>query len=151
VFFTTSAYRQKDGQQDRQHGVSVPVLLLRPTADTRLLVSAAAATAEQQFRAGFNYAKAGVMLLGLQPASQVQAELDLFGQAELGQPSQPPDRPALMAAMDALNKRFGRDTVRIGSATMASSGADLRVWATRQDRRSPRFATRWDEMPVVQA
>jgi DNA polymerase V len=53
--------------------------------------------------------------------------------------------------MDELNKRLGRDAVRIGSASLASQGADVRVWATRQDRRSPRYTTRWNEMPVVRA
>ena len=35
----------------------------------------------QQFRPGFNYAKAGVVLVNLQPASQWQGELDLFARA----------------------------------------------------------------------
>lgn len=147
VFFTTSPYRQ----HDKQHSVSVTVPLVRPTADTRLLVGSAAATAARHFRNGFNYAKAGVMLLDLQPASQVQEELDLFIHTELGSPTPDRDRPALMSAMDGLNKRFGRDAVRIGSATLASQGADVRVWATRQDLRSPRYTTRWQEMPVVRA
>lgn len=147
VFFTTSPYRQ----HDKQHSVSVTVPLVRPTADTRLLVGSAAAAAAQHFRNGFNYAKAGVMLLDLQPASQVQEELDLFSHAERGSPTPDRDRPALMSAMDGLNKRFGRDAVRIGSATLASQGADVRVWATRQDLRSPRYTTRWQEMPVVRA
>ena len=147
VFFTTSPYRQ----HDMQHSVSVTVPLVRPTADTRLLVGSAAATAAQHFRNGFNYAKAGVTLLDLQPASQVQEELDLFSHAEQGSPTPDRDRPALMSAMDGLNKRFGRDAVRIGSATLASQGADVRIWATRQDLRSPRYTTRWQEMPVVRA
>ena len=83
VFFTTSPYRQ----HDKQHSVSVTVPLVRPTADTRLLVGTAAATAVRHFRSGFNYAKAGVMLLDLQPASQVQEELDLFSRGERGSPT----------------------------------------------------------------
>ena len=145
--FFTSPYRQ----HDKQHSVSVTVPLVRPSADTRLLVATAAATAVRHFRSGFNYAKAGVMLVDLQPASQVQEELDLFGQGDRGSPAPQRDRPALMSAMDELNKRFGRDAVRIGSATLASQNSDVRVWATRQDSRSPRYTTRWAEMPVVRA
>jgi DNA polymerase V len=48
-----------------------------------------------------------------------------------------------------LNRRFGRDCVRIGSSTLSSSGSDARSWAARQDRRTPRYTTRWDEIPVV--
>jgi len=146
VFFTTSPFRPND----RQHSVNVTAPLIRPTADTRLLVATAVHAARREFRAGFNYAKAGVILLDLQPASQHQGELDLFSSDEGGAPA-PKDRTALMAAMDVLNRRFGRDSVRIGSATLASHDTDVRSWATRQERRSPRYTTRWDEVPVVTA
>jgi DNA polymerase V len=148
VFFTTSAFRQND----RQHTVNVTVPLVRPTGDTRLLVATAVETVRRQFRRGFNYAKAGVMLTDLQPASQHQGELDLFtgsDEAEAAAPAK--DRTALMDAMDVLNRRFGRDSVRIASASVASNGAEVRSWATKQERRSPRYTTRWDEMPVVKA
>ena len=49
--------------------------LVRPTAHTRLLVGTAAATAVRHFRRASNYAKAGVMLLKLEPASEVQEDL----------------------------------------------------------------------------
>jgi DNA polymerase V len=146
VFFTTSPFRPND----RQHGVNVTVPLVRPTADTRLLVETAVQAARLEFRPGFHYAKAGVILVNLQPASQHQGELDLFSSDEaLAPPTK--DRTALMDAMDVLNRRFGRDSVRVGSATLASHDTDVRSWATRQERRSPRFTTRWDEMPVVKA
>jgi len=54
-----------------------------------------------------------------------------------------------MSAMDTLNNRFGRDSVRLGSTAMGSNGAEVAVWATKQERRSARFTTRWDEVPVV--
>jgi len=146
VFFTTSPFRPND----RQHSVNVTRPLVRPTADTRLLVATAVHAARREFRAGFNYAKAGVILLDLQPASQHQGELDLCSSDEGCTPAAK-DRTALMAAMDVLNRRFGRDSVRIGSATLASHDTDVRSWATRQERRSPRYTTRWDEMPVVKA
>lgn len=56
-----------------------------------------------------------------------------------------------MAAMNALNDRCGRDSVRIGSTAVASTNAEVAVWATKQERRSPRYTTRWDEIPVVRA
>src|ERR1019366_928183 len=58
IFFMTSPFRQND----RQHSVNVTVPLTRPTADSAVLVSAAAATVRAQFRSGFNYAKAGAVL-----------------------------------------------------------------------------------------
>ena len=148
VFVTTSPFRRND----LQHSPAVTVPLVRPTADSRILVSAAADAVRRQFRSGFNYAKAGVMLLDLQPANQVQGELDLFSMAEKSEPH-PKDRarPALMEALDALNMRFGRDSVRLGSSSLASNGAEVRSWSTKQERRTPRYTTRWEEMPMVKA
>jgi len=147
VFFTTSAFRQND----QQHSASVTVPLIRPTADSRLLVGAAVQAATGAYRTGFNYVKAGVMLVDLQPAGQNQGELDLFADAEEGVKVPPCDRAALMQAMDSLNRRFGRDSVRIGSASLVSNSNEVRSWSTKQERRSPRYTTRWDEMPRVRA
>jgi DNA polymerase V len=51
--------------------------------------------------------------------------------------------PAVMAALDALNARYGRDTVQLGSA------GGLGRWAARFDTRTPRYTTDWDELPKV--
>jgi len=148
LFFMTSPFRQND----RQHSVNVSVPLVRPTSDTAVLVAAATAAVRAQFRAGFRYAKAGAVLSDLRPAGREQGELDLFSPAQT-EAAVPADaaRVKLMSAMDALNHRFGRDSVRLGSQALASNGAEVRVWATKQERRSPRYTTRWDEMPVVRA
>ncbi len=146
VFFTTSPFRTND----RQHSVNVTLPLVRPTADTAVLMHAAETAVRTQFRAGFRYAKAGAVLSDLQPIGQEQGELDLFSSLEDTR-SAPDPRTKLMAAMDALNNRFGRDSVRLGSTAAASNGSDVAVWATRQERRSPRYTTRWNEMPVVRA
>ena len=148
LFFTTSPFRAND----RQHSVNVTVPLVRPTGDTAVLVAAATAAVRSQFRSGFRYAKAGAVLSELQPADREQGELDLFSALEAeAAPLADSARVKLMSAMDALNHRFGRDSVRLGSTAAASSGAEVRVWATKQERRSPRYTTRWDEIPVVGA
>jgi DNA polymerase V len=73
----------------------------------------------------------------------------MFG-SEDGKSAIEPDRPALMHAMDALNRRFGRGAVRIGSTTMARAGAaGAASWSVQQDRRTPRYTTRRDEIQVV--
>ena len=148
VFFTTSPFRE----HDRQHSPSA-VIPLRPTADSRRLVGAAAGAARSLFRPGFNYAKAGVMLMDLQARESAtrQGELDLFSNAD-AQPGHTQDRAALMQAMDALNRRFGRDAVRIGSASSAvANDSGTASWSVKSERRSARYTTRWDEMPVVTA
>lgn len=148
VFFMTSPFRANDPQ----HSVNVVIPLPKPTSDSRFFVDAAVRAARSTFRSGFRYAKAGVMLMELQSSATVtkQGELDLFGPEEDPMPA-PKERPGLMAAMDALNLRFGRDAVRIGSTAVVSNGSETKAWSTKQDRRTPRFTTRWDEMLRVKA
>ena len=148
IFFMTSPFRSND----RQHAVNVTLPLVRPTGDSAVLVSAAGVAVRQQFRAGFRYAKAGAVLSDLRPAGREQGELDLFAASEPETAAPGGDaRAKLMSAMDALNNRFGRDSVRLGATAAASHGAEVRAWATKQERRSPRHTTRWDEMLVVRA
>jgi DNA polymerase V len=89
------------------------------------------------------------MLVDLRPQGQGQEELDLFsGSDEDAAPS--PRRPpaALMGALDALNQRFGRDAVSVASAVRRDAHAGH---AAKQERRSPRYTTRLDEIVVVRA
>jgi len=120
---------------------STVVPLRRPTADTAHLVHAAALGIRQIYQPGFQLIKAGVMLLDLVDESNEQWELDLEAE-ELK------DRTSLMQALDVLNGRYGKGTVH-----MASAGVDdaRRAWGMRQERRTPQYTTRWDEVPVVRA
>ena len=90
------------------------------------------------------------------------AELD-WGQGEEGDTGQAgnsadsPDsadrnleRVRVMVAMDALNARYGRGTVKLASAGPEQA---LRVrpagWQMKQERRTPRYTTHWRELAVV--
>lgn len=145
VFVSTSPFRK----QDRKHSPSGTLPLARPTADTRVLVGTAVQLIRGMARPGYNYVKAGVMLVDLQPDHLVQAELDLF--AEIEEPAAPKrDRSHLMGALDALNQRFGKGAISVASAARleAHSGS---VAAAKQEWRSPRYTTRLDEIPVARA
>ncbi|MCA1777793.1 MAG: DUF4113 domain-containing protein [Loktanella sp.] len=48
-----------------------------------------------------------------------------------------------MAALDAVNDRFGKKTM-----VLASEGME-RSWQLRADHRSPRYTTRMADLPVV--
>lgn len=137
VFVRTSPFRKKDAQYSR----SVVIPLRRPCADTAAIVRAAIDGLHGIFKPGFNFAKAGVMLIDLQPAAEGQLELDL----ESDRPAR--DRDRLMNAIDVVNDRFGKGAVRIGSAKprRAPQGA----WETKLERRTPAYTTEWNAMPVV--
>ena len=72
------------------------------------------------------------MLLDLVPAAKVQGSL--FDALDTLRSK------ARMRAVDALNRRFGRDTV-----TFAASGR-RRAWKLRSEFLSLRFTTNWDEL-----
>ena len=136
VFIRTSPFRP-----EAQYSRSVVVPLRRPTADTGDLVTAAVMGLSAIYRPGFKLAKAGVMLLDLQDASYQQIELDL-------EDDQAPNRSRLMTAMDTVNQRFGKGALHMASAGMAG---DKRVWAMKQERRTPGYTTRWADILEVRA
>ena len=143
-FIRTSPFRP-----DKQYGRSVIVPLLRPSADTRALVFSALSGLEAIYRPGYRYAKAGVMLLELQADTTIQGELDLqpHGTVEDVNFNRSASQ-ALMSTLDGLNDRYGRGTVQLASAGLTG---DRRVWSMKQERRTPRYTTRWDEMPIARA
>ena len=116
------------------YGKAVTAHLDSPTAATPELVRAAFAGLERIYRAGHRYRRAGVLLTGV--AAQGQVQLSLFNGAHYD-----PRQKRLMAAVDAINARRGRGTVRF-----AAEGTDP-TWQMRQKRRSPRYTTRWADLP----
>ena len=138
VFIRTSPFRK-----DPQYSRSMVVPFRQPTSDTALVVAAALAGLKAIYRPGFNLAKAGVMLMELQSASvRLQAELDLEEEDDER------DRGALMVTLDGLNRRYGKGTVHIASAGLNGNN---RVWAMKQERRTPGYTTCWEDMPVARA
>lgn len=140
-FIRTSPFRP-----DKQYGRSVIVPLHRSSADTRALVSAALMGLEAIYRPGYRYAKAGVILLDLQADTVVQGELDLPMPTQTS--TQRRKAQPLMSVIDGLNDRYGTGTVQLAGAGL---GGERRSWRMKQERRTPRYTTRWDEMPIVRA
>ncbi len=137
VYIRTSPFRQAP-----QYSRSAAVPLHRPSADTTVLVGAALAGLQAIYRPGFQFAKAGVMLLDLQAHPQHQGELALQAGAL------PADRTRLMSALDGLNQRYGRGTVLLASAGLAGP---QRAWVMKQELRSPGYTTCWADLPVARA
>jgi DNA polymerase V len=85
------------------------------------------------------------MLLDLQPDSISQGELDLGDDDSLEDIA---DKARLMSALDAINKRYGRGTMKMASAGL---DGDRRVWSMRQERRTPAYTTNWADIPIARA
>ena len=136
VYIRTNVFKPEVPQY--QKGVTVP--LPEATADTRVLTQWAIRSLRRIYRPGFGYHKAGVMLLDLVPAAKRQ--LALFdsqggaGDARSGK---------LMAVLDDINQRYGRQSLRL-----AAEGVE-RSWQMRRGNLSPGYTTSWDGLPVARA
>lgn len=122
-----------------QRRAEAPVRMDPPTADAARLSAAAARALDSLWEPGYEWKKAGVLLLDLSPADRTQPSLPGLGPAE-GEA-----RLRLMQAMDRVNARLGRDVLRL-----ASTGLD-RAWKGRADRRTDLSATDPARLPVAKA
>lgn len=107
------------------------------TADTRRLVGAAMAIAERLFRPG-GYKKCGVLLPYLE--AEASAPRSLFDRPD-------PRSGRLMQALDAITAEHGRGAVRLAAEGIQTG----KGWEMAQNRRSPRYTTRIEDLPVVTA
>ena len=132
VFVMTNRFKA----EEPQYNASITVPLAEPTDDTRVLTHAALKGLDAIYRTGFRYKKAGVLLTLLSDKNSRQSTL-------FEDPVAREKSARLMAAIDAINHTYGRGTVRCGTSGVAQG------WAMRAGNRSPRFTTRWDELPLV--
>lgn len=135
VFIETNRFRTQDDQY--ANAVSVP--LPNPSSDTRAITHYALKGLRAIYRRGYRYKRAGVMLGGIAAAVQ-RCQSSFFELDGAGQKSE-----KLMAILDGLNQRFGRDKVSVAAA--GGNG----LWRPRADRKSPAYITRWGELPLAYA
>ena len=108
VFLATNRHRDDLAQYRNSGSMKLP----SPTADAPTLIKAALAALKGLYREGFMYKQAGVILTDISEEQGMQ--LDLFTEPEDER------RRKLMQVADALNRRFGDDTVSLGSRTHSS-------------------------------
>jgi DNA polymerase V len=130
VFLQTNRFREDLPQYMPSLAVPLPC----PTNNSLEVNRWAASLCERMFKPDYQYKKAGIMLSEISPVTQWQGDL-LEGEVSTN------DR--LMQALDALNQRFGRGTVKV-----STQGA-YEGWQMRQERKSPNYTTDWDEVPLV--
>jgi DNA polymerase V len=132
TFLMTDRFRHDDPQ--RSATISVDI---RPTASTPEIITAATHGLTAAWADGFRYKKAGVILLELVRPEDISR--DLFA------PKVPPQDTKLMQALDATNKRFGRDTIRFGQVERKAP------WHMLSENKTPSYTTQWSDIPVVKA
>ncbi|MFD1383563.1 translesion error-prone DNA polymerase V subunit UmuC [Rhodanobacter aciditrophus] len=131
VFIRTGVFNPNDPQYSNALSVELPY----PTDDTRDLLEAADVLFSRIYRAGYRYAKAGVMLTGF--FEQGAYQQDFFK----GSPERPHSK-ALMEVLDRIN-HSGKGTVFFASQGITPQ------WSMKREHLSPAYTTRWSDLPCV--
>ena len=111
---------------------------VEPTSDSLALIASATRVAHGLWRQGFRYAKAGIVLLDLYKPDELPVA-DMFATRD------PERSKALMGALDAINGRFGRETVKPGGLTGRGE------WSMRSANLSPCYTTRLADLMEVRS
>lgn len=104
-----------------------------PTGDTSIIANAVSTLVDTIFRKNVRFYKCGVGLIELVDATHYQQ--DLFNLLH--------DKTDLMRCMDAINSRYGRNTVHI-----AAQGTTQK-FAMRREFLSPQYTTRLTDIPKI--
>lgn len=132
VYIRTGFHDTKTPYYGASHMVGLPAA----SGDTGKLIMAAHNCLHAIYKEGHAYYKAGVHLLELVPTHTYQPEL--FDTGDDAQSRK------LMQVMDGLGKRYkDKYLVRLASTGLKQD------WQVKHERRSPRYSTRWEELPVV--
>ena len=134
VTIRTSPFKAK--QPFYENGLTIKLPM--QTDNTVLLTKAALWGLRKIYRSGYHYQQAGVMLSDL--VLRKNRQDDLFGLASIDSDSR---SDKLMNAIDQVNARMGRGTIRLASEGFKQS------WRMKQVNRSPNYTTNWDELICV--
>ncbi|HNL39395.1 MAG: Y-family DNA polymerase [Saprospiraceae bacterium] len=135
VFLLKNRFKYPD---ERDYYRSASAELALASSDGGTLNTVACRLAARLFQAGATYKKAGVMVSDLSPAGMLQNTL--FDDA-----TNERRREALMATVDKLNGRFGKNAVGFGSALPGAGNG----WQVKSEHRSPRYTTRFADLLKV--
>lgn len=105
------------------------------TNHPRVVAAVAGRMAEAMFKEGVEFEKCGVLLEQLSRSSNAQFDMLAQGDARA---------PSLLAAMDSLNAKHGRSTVKV-----AAEGFGQKSYDTKRRLVSPCWTTRIEDIPKV--
>ena len=108
------------------------ITLPTATSFTHELIKPAVALVDTLYEKGKSYKKAGVMLSGIVPDKSIQGNLFLPETTNCGR--------KLMDVIDNINFSQRDDILKFAASGMT------RDWKMRQELRSPRYTSRWEEL-----
>lgn len=128
VFVHTNHFRTDLPQYGRNITIELPVA----NNSSIELVKYAQKGLKAIFKKGYQYKKAGVIVMDIVPETSIQANMFY----DLDQDK----HKKAMVAMDQLNGRFGKNLVKIGSQGYG------RKWKLKQEKLSPCYTTRLEDV-----
>lgn len=131
VFIQTNTHRT----QDKQYFRSVSLQLPLATNNAATIIGMALKALNIIYKPGYNFKKAGIMVLELVPEQTVQ--MSIFD-APAGK-----KQKAAMAAFDSINKKFGKGLVRY-----AVQGYSKK-WKLKQQKLSPCYTTNIQQVLTI--
>ncbi|HSI22640.1 MAG TPA: translesion error-prone DNA polymerase V subunit UmuC [Methylophilaceae bacterium] len=129
VFIQNSPFDQAE-----YYGNSLSVALPAPIDCTLQINRAALWLLKQVYKPDVYYQKAGVMLMDLVPKGGRQSDLFDYTRGDT-------KASLLMGAVDSINKKYSRGTIRL-----ASEGVQ-KTWAMRRSFKSPNYTGNWNDLP----
>lgn len=130
VFIVTNRFRKDLPQYGKSFWMSLPY----PTNSGIELAKFAVLALEKIFRPGYAYKKAGVIVHDIVPENAVQGTL-----FEASNPKHTP----LMQTLDRIKASFGSHKIKLASQDLH------RIWKMKQEKLSPAYTTRWEDLPEI--
>ena len=143
VFINTNAFREDllqywNFQEQR---------LITPSSSTMTIVHAATEVLRKIYREGYQYKKAGVIVMGIGPKSPIQTDLFDFNAEQFEKMKR------LDKVIDRINKVNGTETIVLGSQQYTQKGgkgkADVFANAIKHDFKSKNPTTRWSDIILL--
>ena len=132
VFVHTNYFRKDQPQYSRNIVIKTDF----PTNSTIELNHYAQIGLKAIFKEGYHYKKAGVIVMGLTPNNETQ--LSLFNTSN-------PKHQPLMSVIDKLNQSYGTNKIKFATQSLG------RQWKMRQEKLSPSFTTKLQEIITIKA
>lgn len=128
IFIHTDPFSEREKYVSKSLTLTLPV----PSNSDMVLVEAALLGLKQIYQSGLLYKKAGVIVSGISSDAAIQG--NLFYQEDNDKQN------SISQVSDFLNDRYGRGTVRLA---IQGSG---REWKLKQEKLSPGFTSKWNEI-----
>jgi DNA polymerase V len=124
--------------------ISKEITLSTFTNNTFTMVKAAVLAAKHLFKENTPYKAVGITCYNLQPEDLPKVK-SLFGDGpDHDQEALNKSQEKSLKAMDAVNNKFGKGSIRL-----LSEGLDQSAWKAASDHKSQAFTTNWKELMVV--